>query len=201
MILRIQVRENDFAMVVHALRTLEKSEESLLKTAVNNTAKTAQKLLVQRASERYAGKAAGNSRIDKASAAEVTAVVRFSSPIHEIRDFHAAGITVRSPYTKSGNFRTARPRGNVLKGRSRKFENAFAVRFQSGHVAVVSRIPGENADKYRGRAKKTHYEKLRVWYSPSYKTMISSVYEPDEISQILHEEVQKVLAKVLETGG
>ncbi len=204
--LRVQVNETDYGQIIQSLRTLEKSEESVLKTAVNNTATKARKLLAQKMSQRYAGKAArkgevlDSGRIEKATASSVTATVIFSSPIHEVKDFHVTGLKVRSPYTKRGKFRTARPKGNVLKGGAKKFDEGFAVEFKSGHIAVVRRIPGVNADKFDGKPKKPHYEKLRVWYSPSKASMAANVYDADEISDRLHEEINKIMEKVLKEG-
>lgn len=213
MTLQVEINEADYGKVIQSMRTLEKSEESVLKTAVNNTAAKVQKLMAQKISERYAGKAAERSsileasRMEKATTSSVKATVTISSPIHEVKDFHVTGLKVQSPYTKKGKWRTARPSGNVLKGGKKKFDEGFAVKFQSGHVAVVSsehvavvsRMPGVNADKFASKPSKPHYEKLRVWYSPSKATMAQNVYDAEEISDRLHEEIDKIMKKVL--GG
>lgn len=202
MTLQVEINEADYGKVIQSMRTLEKSEESVLKTAVNNTAAKVQKLMAQKISERYAGKAAEKSaileasRIKKATTSSVKATVTISSPIHEVKDFHVTGLKVQSPYTKKGKWRTARPSGNVLKGGKKKFDEGFAVKFQSGHVAVVSRMPGVNADKFASKPSKPHYEKLRVWYSPSKATMAQNVYDAEEISDRLHEEIDKIMKKV-----
>lgn len=206
MILEVKVDETDYGRVIQSLRILDKSEESILKTAVNNTARQTRELLAKKIAARYAGKAARksealkSSRIEKATISSTEAVVIFSSPIHEVKDFHVTSLKVRSPYTGKGRYSTFRPRGNVLKGSSKKFDEGFVVRFRSGHVAVVSRVPGENMKKYAGKPKKPHYEKLRVWYSPSKASMAKNVYDADEISKRLHEEINKMLDKVLKGG-
>lgn len=207
MILKVEIHKKAFDSVIRAMRDVEQSEERVLKTAVNNTARKAQKLLVRKAACAYAGKAAkpgtiqGASAIVKATTASPEATVTFKSPVHDIGDFHVSGMKVASPFTSGGRYSSRRPKGNVLKGNAKKFSNAFVVRFKSGHVAVVSRVPGTNARKYQGKPQKPHYEKLRKWISPSYLKMIGSekVYNADEIAQILDGEVKNVMQQVL--GG
>ena len=55
--IKISVDQNDFNRIIQSMKNIEKSEESVLKTALNNTAKKAQKLLTQRAEEVYSGAA------------------------------------------------------------------------------------------------------------------------------------------------
>lgn len=207
MILKVEIRKDTFDCLVRAMRDVEQSEERVLKTAVNNTARKAQKLLIQKAARAYDGKAArvgmlrGASEIIKGTAASPEATVTFKSPVHDIAEFHVSGMKVASPFTGKGRYSSRRPKGNVLKGNAKKFGSAFVVKFKSGHVAVVSRIPGVNATKYQGKPSKPHYEKLRKWISPSYMKMVGSerVYDPEEIRTILDEEVKAVMDKVL--GG
>lgn len=207
--LHVEIRKDTFGALVAAMRGVEQSEERVLKTAVNSTARKAQKLLIQKAAGAYAGKAArpdmirGASEItEKATVSRPEATVSFKGPVHDVAEFHVSGMKVASPYTKGGRRSTLRPKGNVLKGSSKKFSGAFAVKFKSGHVAVVSRIAGVNAKKFPGKPVKPHYEKLRKWISPSYMKMIGNekVYDPDEIGDILDGEVRTVMQKVLEGG-
>lgn len=200
--IQAQISKTDYENILQGMRTLEKSEESVLKTAVNNTAKKVQKLMAKKMSQRYAGEAAEKSNIlkssdiRKATTSFVKATVTFSSYIQEILDFH---VIVSTAIKKMVKRMTARIRGNVLKGTAKKFDDAFVVKFKSGHVAVVSRIPGINMEKYKKKPEKPHYEKLRVWYSPSKASMAKNVYDADEISDRLHKEVEAVMEKVL--GG
>lgn len=207
MILKVEIHKDTFDSVIRAMRDVEQSEERVLKTAVNNTARKAQKLLIQKAARAYAGKAArpdmirNASTITKATVDRLEATVAFKGPVHDVADFHVSGMKVASPYTSRGRYSSRRPKGNVLKGTAKKFSNAFVVEFKSGHVAVVSRINGVNAKKFRGKPQKPHYEKLRKWISPSYMKMIGNekVYNADEIAQILDGEVKSVMQQVL--GG
>lgn len=202
--LNIKVNEDDFSKVVYALKNLSKSEESLLKTAVNNTSRKAQKILVQKASREYAGDAGkqskimGSSDIKKGSASHPLATITFRSSVHEIKEFHVSSLNIsKTIYRKDGKRGGQRIKGNVLKGKGKTLDKAFVVQFKSGHIAVVSRIPGS---RMVSNPKK---EKLRKLLSPSYPVMIGGerVYGKthEEIADILHGEIEKALAKVM--GG
>ena len=209
MMLQVRINENDYDRVILAIKPLEKTEESVLKTAVNNTARRARTQLVSRATKRYAGKdVAGRSALMQASdiqtatTSDVRAILYFKSPMNEIGQFHVSSLEVsKTAYNKNGKRRKKNIKGNVLNGPSKKLNNAFVVQFKSGHKAVVSRENGINMKKYAGKPKIPHYEKLKKLLSPNVPEMISNaeVYKPDEIGQILHEEVNKLLVKV--SGG
>lgn len=166
------------------------------------------------------------SDIKKASAAGQQATIIFKSPVYEPRDFRVLGVTLDSgkiagrKLTKAG--KAAKIRIGVLKGSTKEVKGAFLVQFKSGHVAIATRVPGEYYDRdktsespkkgLRGvldrlikrKKQKTlkgtkHNEKVRAFYSPSYMKAIGNkkVYDPDEIAEILNEEVEKVIAKAL----
>ena len=215
MSLKVEIHKDTFDSVIRAMRDVEQSEERVLKTAVNNTARKAQRLLIQKAARAYDGKAArpgmirDASSITKATVARLEAVVSFKGPAHDVKDFHVLGMKVASPYLSRGRHNSSgerwnnrRPKGNVLKGSAKEFSNAFVVKFKNGHVAVVSRSEKENAKKFQGKPEIPHYRKLKKWISPSYMKMIGNekVYDPDEIGDILDGEVRTVMQKVLEGG-
>ena len=205
---RVQINDADYKRVIKAIKPLETSEESVLKRAVNDAAKKAQASLISKASARYTGKAAGKqtlkrqSAIDKASVSGVASVLRFASPMQEIGQFHISSRTVSRPaYTKGGKRRKKRLKGNVLRGSSKLLGGAFVVKFESGHIAVVKRSKDENMKNYKGKPRLPHYAKLEKLLSPNVPEMIGNkeVYKPDEIAELLHEEINRVLIKVL--GG
>lgn len=208
MSLRVEINEDDYRRVIKAIKPLERSEESVLKAAVNNAAKKVQKNLISSASKRYVGRAAKSgaikeqSMIKKASVFGVAAAIEFASPMKEIGDFHVSNMKVSTTaYTKTGKRQKRRLKGNVLRGASKELGAAFVVQFKSGHIAVVKRIDGKNMDQYANKPKIPHYAKLEKLLSPNVAEMIGNknVYKPDEIAALLHEEVEKVLGKVL--GG
>ena len=209
--IRIQVPEATIQQIEKGLEGLTKSKESVLKTAVNNTAKKTQKLLAQKASREYAGKIArqnaiiSRSDIKKATTGNPSALIKFRSPIHEIKDFHVSSLAIsKTTYRSNGKRGGKKIKGNVLKGSPKPLDHAFVVEFkntdknnvQSSHISVVSRVPGS---KMKNKSK----EKLRTLYSPSYKKMIGGdkVYgtSEEEIGLILKEQVAQVMEKVL--GG
>lgn len=212
MSLRVEINEDDYRRIIKAIKPLERSEESVLKTAVNNAAKKAQKNLISSASKRYVGKAAkssvmkGQSTMRKASVPGMAAAIEFASPMKEIGDFHVSNMKVSlTAYTKAGKRQKRSLKGNVLRGASKSLGNAFVVEFKAGpnksHRAVVERVDGVNMKKYSGKPKISHYAKLEKLLSPNVAEMIGNknVYKPDEIAALLHEEVERVLGKVL--GG
>lgn len=201
---RIQVPEDVIKDIEGKLDVIGKSKESVLKTSVNNTAKKAQRLLAQKASAVYTGKASrksaimSRSSIVKANAGNPTATIKFKSPVHEIKEFHVSSLAIsKTTFRKNGKRGGRKIKGNVLKGSSKALDHAFVVQFKSGHVSVVSRIPGS---KMKSNPNK---EKLRKLLSPSDKVMIGGdkVYDAtkDEIAEILNEQVKAVMAKAI--GG
>lgn len=202
--IRVQVPENVIKDVESKLDALGKTKESVLKTAVNNTAKKAQSLLAQKTAVTYAGAASrkgaimSRSSIAKASTGSPAATIKFKSPVHEIKEFHVSSLAVsKTTYRKNGKRGGRKIKGNVLKGSSKPLEHAFVVQFKSGHVAVVSRVPGS---QMKSNPKK---EKLKKLLSPSDKVMVGGERvcgaAQDEIAELLNEQVRKVLDKAL--GG
>lgn len=180
-----------------------KKPEAAVKTVANNTAKQVQKLLIKKASKEYVGKAAEKSNILAASTIQKstinsqTAIIRFKSPIHEIKEFHVSSLEIARTQYENGKRVNKNIKGNVLKGEPKILENAFVVQFKNGHISVVHRIPGTHM---KSNPKKEKLEKL---LSPSYKAMIGSkqVYgaSSDAIGVIMYNEAEKVLKKIL--GG
>ena len=201
----IQVSEEALKSIEKKLEGIGKSEGSVLKTAVNNTAKQAQRLLAGKAAQVYTGKVSrksaimSRSSITKANTKNPTAVIKFKSPVHEIKEFHVSSLAIsKTAYRKDGKRSSKKIKGNVLKGSPKPLDNAFVVQFKTGHVSVVSRVPGS---KMRSNPKK---EKLKKILSPADKAMIGSekVYgaSQKEIENLLYAQVNQVMDKVLGGG-
>lgn len=204
----IQIAEETLKDIERRLDGIKKPE-AVVKTAVNNTAKKAQKLLASKASKVYAGEVAKRSAIlsastiSKASNSHSVATIKFRSTVHEIKEFHVSSLTIsKTTYRKNGKRGGRKIKGNVLRGSSKVLNNAFVVQFKNnneseGHIAVVSRVPGE---RMKSNPKK---EKLRKLLSPSYEIMIGGekVYGAvaDDIKETLNEEIVNVMNRVL--GG
>lgn len=178
-----------------------KTSGSVLKTAVNNTATKARRMLAQKVSAEYTGdlakKSAITSRSDikKAAAGKPVATINFKSPVREIKDFHVSSLEIsKTTYRKNGKRGGKKIKGNVLKGSPKPLEGAFVVKFKTGHVTVVQRAPGT-------RMKSKKKEKIHALYSPSDKAMVGGerVYGSleDDIHRILAEQVETVFNKAL----
>ena len=208
-ILKIEVPESVINNVEKQLEDIKgKTEKGVLKTAVNNTAKKAQRLLAEKTAETYVGKhtrrnaVIRNSVLKKGNAKFPVSEIRFASPVMEIKDYHVSSLEIsKTSYTKSGKRSKKTLKGKVLNGEAKKLEYAFVVQFKNGHVAVVSRVPGVNAKQHAGKPNKPHYEKLRKLLSPSIAIAVGGdrVYgqSQKEIEEILLEEVDKTMKKVL----
>lgn len=94
----IRINENQLQKIEKSLDGI-KSPSAAIKTTINNTAKRAQKLLAEKASKEYAGQVSKkgailtSSTILKAAAGNLTATIKFKSPIHDIKEFHVSSIT------------------------------------------------------------------------------------------------------------
>ena len=208
-IVKIEVPENIISDVEKQLEGVKgKTKTKVLKTAVNNTAKKAQRLLAEKTAKTYVGKhtrrnaVVRNSVIKKGTAESPTSEIGFASPMMEIKDYHVSSLAIsKTFYTKSGKRSKKTLKGKVLNGGAKKLEHAFVVQFKNGHVSVVSRVPGVNAKQYAGKPNKPHYEKLKKLLSPSISIAVGGdrVYgqSQKEIEEILLEEVNKTMKKVL----
>jgi len=201
--LTIRIKENQLQKIEKSLDGI-KSPSTAIKTTINNTAKRAQKLLAEKTSKEYVGQVSkkgailASSTILKAAAGNLTATIKFKSPIHDIKEFHVSSLQIsRTSYRKDGKRSVKTIKGNVLKGSPKPLKGAFVVQFKSGHVAVVTREPGTHMVKNPSK------EKLKKLLSPSYKSMIGSdkVYgaTEKEIAEIMSSQVEQVISKAL--GG
>ena len=203
--IKISVDQNDFNRIIQSMKNIEKSEESVLKTALNNTAKKAQKLLTQRAEEVYSGAAPqgilGRSEIRKATVSKVSIQLLFKSEQPGI-EAHTVSLTVPVRTTYSGGKRVKFPilasqlRGAGLKPLSGEKGLAFWVKFKNGKQAIVSRRKGQ-------RKKTSGKDVLKRIMGSSDMVMVRNekVYgvEEENIANVLHEQIDKVLMKVM--GG
>ena len=225
-IITVRVDEKDLREVEQKLTGLKKPEAAL-RTAINRVAKSTSKSLARQTVKVYrygAGQSGINGALNfqRASGSGASARLLYVSKVKEPRDYFLAGgisYGYRRAGEKTKRFRiktgaagalyraySGGVRGAVLKSSSAKtFKGetgkAFIVKFKSGHVAVVSRKPNEVASKYKGKKLTKHTQKLRAWRSPSVATIVGNekVYgkiQPD-IEREMHEEVQKVIEKVL----
>ena len=126
-----------------------KKPEAVVKTAVNNTAKKARKELASKASKEYAGQITKQgvilsaSSIIKANVSRPTAIIKFRSGVHEIKEFHVSSLSIsKTTYRKNGKRGGKKIKGNVLKGTPKQLENAFVVNFKTfPFIFLPPRLP------------------------------------------------------------
>lgn len=200
MSINITLDQKHYEKVLRALRNVERSDESILKTGVNNTAKIVQRDITAKVVKRYTGGAGkratilATSEVAKATTGSPTAVITFTSPVRDVKEYKARvgkrGVSVA-----------------VLNTGFKKLNGAFVVGLkwqaksgESGaHEAIMVRVPGSVAKKYAGRPSKPHYNKIRKVLSPSVAKQVEGVMDEKEIADTLRDEVDKVVNKVL--GG
>lgn len=198
--LNIEIPRNVLDKLEEELEGVKKPEAAV-KTAVNAAAKTIQKNLSAKAAEeyRYKGRKAAfmaASKINKATAKKTEAEIVFSGKVNEMQDFHLRN---RKEGGLSGAVLKSQ-RIRVLKGNTGK---AFLVKFSNGHEAVATRRPSGTI-KSRGGKYTKHSAALRTWASPSIPIMTGGerVYGQleEESRNIVLEEIEKVMAKILNQG-
>lgn len=208
--LGIKINEEDYNRLVEALRPLEKTEESGLKTAVNNTTQKARKELAQRAKDAYGGEAPqgilGRSSIAKATVSNIEAVILFRSKQHSLTSFRTnkygkmvtpVVYTGRKGKKKRKTFavKATQLKNSNLKLLKGKSGSAFVVRLANGKLFIASRTPDK---AFSGR---TGNRKIRVFHGSSDMAMVRNekVYGTvqDKIGEQLHTEVLTVIEKAL----
>ncbi len=195
--------------VIKAMRGLKKSEESVFKTAINNTASRAQKLLVSQANQVYGGEAPRGilerSSIKKSTVSNLGTIIFFRSEQPDITKFRVSA-SGRSPTPIAwANGRrlkfpisTQQLKGKGLEELSGDHGMAFAIRFSNGKLAIVTRMGRKT---YGGKGKK---DKLKVIMGSSDRSMVRNekVYGKvqGKITDILNQQCQKALEKSLAGG-
>lgn len=205
--LRVELDEKMLKEIEEACTNIQRNYKQLMKKSINAAGKEIQKLAIQEDSERYAFKKKKtikeNVKEEKATAGKLVYGIKASNERAEIGDYHVSNRKVLKG--------DARPKkgisGKVLKKNGlKKLESdgmlAFVTQFQSGHVAVVVRVPGKSYSHPQERKSKgwdtTKIEKL---LSPSVHRSLKNAfpYKEKEAHEILLEEISKEINKTL--GG
>lgn len=205
--MQIALDQEIYNKIISSMRNVEKSEESLLKKAVNDTAKKAQRLLAKQANRVYGGEAPKGilerSFINKATVGRPAVFIHFRSKQPLLTQFRVeteGSIPTKTVYRDGKRvkfpIKGAQFKNGDLKPLRGELSMAFAVRFPSGKFAVVSRGTGTKA----GRKGDTV---LKAFYGSSDKAMVGNekVYGKvnKDISDMLNQECEKLLDQVL--GG
>lgn len=201
--LEIKFDQQMYNKIITSMKGIQKSEESLLKTAVNNTADKAQKLLARQAKKVYAGEAPKGilerSSIKKATVSKLSATILFKSEQPLLTKFRVTGEMPTKTVYRDGKrvkfpIKGTQMRSGRMKTLKGKNGLAFAVVFKNGTPAIV----------YRGKGSRKGYEGktvLKAFYGSSDRSMVGNekVYGRvnKDISNMLNEQCEKLLDKVL----
>lgn len=171
---------DDLAYVQKKLGAMRAEAPRALRDAVNNTAKTARKLLLQEAQKRYTVKASGfNSRVNitKATLASQTAWIKVK------------GRTLTTPRYRYTAPRTGAAKAEVLAGSGLKpiiganGIKAFVAKVTSGKSKTTQIMQRKGADRLP----------VRVMRSPSVPKQIEMVYDGRAITSTpLKKEIEKI---------
>lgn len=204
--IHFELDEGYIQQVIQTMRKMEKSEESVFKTAINNTASRAQKLLARQANRIYGGEAPqgilGRSSIKKSTVSSLGATIIFRSTQPDITKFRVSksGQSPTRPQWKNGKRRKVAISVQQLKGERLKKLNgedgmAFAIRFSNGKLAIVTRT---------GKKTSTGKGQLKTIMGSSDRSLVQNekVYGKvqSEIGEILNIQCQKALERALAGG-
>lgn len=184
---------------------------TILKDAANATGKEAVRAIKEGLAKRYdfTGEDRPENSLKRKSAtyANPRTIISASGPMHGIEDFRAGPFRLTSK-------RRSRPviRGRVLRSSGirtlRKYgNNAFVVRFDSGHMAVVVRNPQKRYENQQKLAKRAQAgldtSKIEVIDSPNAASMAGKAFEErqDDIGEMLQKNMAKYIARFNEGRG
>lgn len=204
--IHFELDEGYIQQVIQTMRKMEKSEESVFKTAINNTASRAQKLLSMQANRTYGGEAPqgilGRSSIKKSTVSSLGATIIFRSTQPDITKFRvSASGQSPTPIAYENGQRLKFPisvqqlKKKDLEELSGKDGMAFAIRFSNGKLAIVTRT---------GKKTSTGKGQLKTIMGSSDRSMVQNekVYGKvqSEIGEILNIQCQKALERALAGG-
>lgn len=202
--------DGEIAAIIAKLNKLpdQIAAPSILKNALNATARKVRKQIVKDAAGQYALKDEsilkkddqGAPKVYTASAADMTATIRSRGPMQDIMAF------MTSPNSETGVAAAQVLQSGSMKQLQAGKLKAFVATFANGHTAIVQRHPpGEyssgretRASRYGSQADMTKIKKL---LSPAVPHMLGNEVVMAQAEQLtydtLHAEMQKRIDKVL----
>lgn len=194
------------------LGSMKKKAPNVLATAVNDTARDAKRLLAKQAKEEYSvasGKFQKAMKLEKAKPAKPVAVIRATGKQMELIDFKTNPKKripveqVQAKVYKSGSLKPLIKKGADHNGKDLK---SFIVQYQSGHVTVAQRVPGEETTRTirgaNGRDYRVKADKIRSLPAVAIPQMLKNrkkVYDVvrpmvgEKLQQHINRRVRKVL--------
>ena len=169
--LEFQVDMQDLTEIEAALGMTKDKSKLVLRAAINNAAKQIEKQMVDEtnATYKFQGRKAGiksANTIKKATVGRMEATIKAKGPANELLDFQVSPRTYFPAGRGAPKWVKSRGRKDRKLTRVARFPSAsgdkykgFVVKFKSGHLAMVERVPGKSM---RG---KPHKEAIESLYS------------------------------------
>lgn len=197
-----RVNEVDLARIQAKLLYFENSTPSVLKRAVNATARDTKLALATKARETYAVKTPRFKKAinqKNATASNLVAMLKITGKSTALSDFkyrrHGGGNGAKGKLYNDTSLKDL-SLGARLK--------AFVVKFKSGHVAIVRRDPPNRYTRglAERKAKGGDTTKLKEFYSPSIPKMVGNqmkvygIVKPEiqkKLRQHINNEINKIL--------
>lgn len=203
--IHFQVDMQDLTRIESALGMMKDKTKYVLRAAINATAKQTVTLLTDEANREYyisKAKVRKTLSVRNATVGTLTAIVTSAEPVNELYDFRVSPRTyIRGggvPGGYKGNVRRDKNAASlVLKpGAASDQYKAFVVKYQSGHITVGQRVPGQQMKS------KPDKEFVKSLLSPStpnmlgYEEGVYGVVEPqmyDMLQKNIQEQIQRFL--------
>lgn len=152
---------------------------TVLRSAINDTAKETMSLLIEQTANRYHMKRSNIKKsmtLVKATASKPIAIIKVTSPTTELYDFkvspkkyvHPLDFANKPKVYKGKVLKSAKLSKLVLKPGAQDQYKAFVVKYRSGHITIGQRVPGK---KMKSNPNK---EFVKTLLSPSVPTMMGN---------------------------
>ena len=168
-----------------------KKAPQVVRTAINNTAKDARKMLLERAKETYAvkntaftGKSGSAMQIKRATTSRMQAKLHSEGSPIDLFKFKSSPSRYVTGDARPSSTRAKALRANSLKDLKVDTRWAFVARFKSGHITLAQRLGKERLP-------------IKTLYSQSIPQMIG---DEKRVYNIVSPEIEKLLYKNIQAG-
>ena len=222
--IQIKLDEKQYQAVIKSLRNVAKSEESVISSAANKTAKKAQTWISNEARKVYLGEMPsglkGRSSIRKSTVAKVGAEISFKSELPGVRKFQSKPDATPTVFSKSGPkrvrklavkdasgkehyiYRTLGPQKKyTVTSRQRKneashtYHNAFMMTFKSGHRALVWRGQPPKSRSWKPKpTEKATQFPQRFPIQQAFGSSDRAMAENDDVYGVVEPQIQQYLS-------
>ena len=171
--IKVEVDKRTMRSIEFKLGKLSSKAPTVMKKAINDTAKQARKQLAMEAQKQYSikfGRFNKTMRIKNASIASPVAIIKTTGQSLEIMDFKASPNKYLTGDNKPDVIKGKVYRKGRLKNLQRGNLKSFIVKFKNGHVSVVQRVKkGSEPEK-----SKLGHRYIKKLLSPSIPTMLGN---------------------------